>query len=228
MWIGAAATATTRLAPHGDGKGAGSGRAGSGRETPVAQTPARTPAGTAPHSPPGRVQFERLCARCHGAGRARGERGRGSVRRDADDPELGAVVRDGLPTRGMPGHPLAAADLQTLVAFVRTLRPGRNETVRATVTLADGGTVAGTVLNRSSTDMQVLADRGGLHLLRRAGRWPRHLVERWQELPRRCRGNRNSPLDQINPHTSPGAGGLGVVPAPGRSSHQVTPVCVMA
>ena len=57
-------------------------------------------------SAPGKVQFERLCARCHGADARGGEMGPGIVSRLAlrTDDELAALVRDGLPAKGMPGQ----------------------------------------------------------------------------------------------------------------------------
>ena len=76
-------------------------------------------AGPAPN--PGRTQFERLCARCHGADGRGGEMGPGIVARLAlrNDAELSALIRDGLPAKGMPGHPLPDADLR----HARRLRP---------------------------------------------------------------------------------------------------------
>ena len=89
-------------------------------------------AATAPRaqtSAPGKVEFERRCARCHGADARGGEMGPGIVSRLAlrMDDELTTLVRDGLPAKGMPGQAIADADLRALVAYARTLRPGRNE-----------------------------------------------------------------------------------------------------
>ncbi len=123
-------------------------------------------------SAPGKVQFERLCARCHGADGRGGEMGPGIVSRLAlrTDDELAALVRDGLPAKGMPGQAVPDADLRALVAFTRTLRPGRADApARLSVTMADGSAVHGVALNRTATDAQLLADGGDLHLLRRAG-----------------------------------------------------------
>jgi alcohol dehydrogenase (cytochrome c) len=183
-----------------------------------------------PAPPPGRVTFERLCARCHGGDGRGGEMGPGIVSRLAmrTDADLATVVRDGLPARGMPGHPLPDADLQALVAFVRTLRPGRAEPVRTSVTLADGATVAGTVMNRTAGDMQVLADRGGLHLLRRSGEGWRRVTSStdWPTYHGDRGGNRYSPLDQINRATVGRLAPAWVFPVPGASNLQVTPVVV--
>ena len=38
------------------------------------------------------------------------------------DAELAALVRDGLPAKGMPGVALAGPELRQLLAFLRTLR----------------------------------------------------------------------------------------------------------
>ena len=56
---------------------------------------------------PGRQAFEVRCARCHGADGNGGEMGPSIVLRLAaqSDPQLTTLIRDGLPTRGMPPTP---------------------------------------------------------------------------------------------------------------------------
>jgi len=75
----------------------------------------------------GRAIFERACARCHGADGRGGERGPGITTRIPlkTDQELAALVRAGLPAKGMPGFQFREPDLRQLLAFVRTL--GRSE-----------------------------------------------------------------------------------------------------
>jgi alcohol dehydrogenase (cytochrome c) len=84
----------------------------------------------APQPNVSRASFERTCARCHGADGQGGEMGLGITTRIPlrADQELAALVRDGLPARGMPAFRLADAELGQLLAFVRTLAPRRSET----------------------------------------------------------------------------------------------------
>ena len=182
-------------------------------------------------SAPGKVQFERLCARCHGADGRGGEMGPGIVSRLAlrTDDELAALVRDGLPAKGMPGQAVPDADLRALVAFTRTLRPGRADApARLSVTMADGSAVHGVALNRTATDAQLLADGGDLHLLRRAGDAWRRVTSQadWPTYHGDRGGNRYSPVDQINRGTVARLAPAWVFPLPGASSLQVTPVVV--
>jgi alcohol dehydrogenase (cytochrome c) len=180
---------------------------------------------------PGKVQFERSCARCHGADARGGEMGPGVVSRLAPrtDDELAALVRDGLPAKGMPGQAILDADLQALVAFLRTLRPGRADApARLSVTLGDGRAVHGVVLNRTTTDVQLLADGGDLHLLRRSGDAWRRVTSQsdWPTYHGDRGGNRYSTADQINRGTVARLAPAWVFPLPGAASLQVTPVVV--
>ena len=182
-------------------------------------------------SAPGKAQFERLCARCHGADARGGEMGPGIVSRLAlrTDDELATLVRDGLPARGMPGQAIPDADLQALVAFTRTLRPGREKApARLSVTMTDGSVVHGVALNRTATDAQLLADGGGLHLLRRTGDAWRRVTSQadWPTYHGDRGGNRYSTADQINRGTVARLAPAWVFPLPGASSLQVTPVVV--
>jgi len=192
---------------------------------------AAIPASLAQTSPPGKVQFERLCGRCHGADARGGEMGPGVVSRLGlrTDDELTTLVRDGLPAKGMPGQAIAEADLRALVAYARTLRPGRNEApARLGVTMADGTAVHGVVLNRTATDVQLLADGGELHLLRRSGESWRRVTSQsdWPTYHGDRGGNRYSTADQINRGTVARLAPAWVFPLPGASNLQVTPVVV--
>jgi alcohol dehydrogenase (cytochrome c) len=178
----------------------------------------------------GRAQFERLCARCHGADGRGGEMGPGIVSRLAlrTDDELGTLVRDGLPARGMPGHAIGDADLRALVTFTRTLRPRGDAPARLSVTMANGSAVHGVVLNRTTGDVQLLADGGELHLLRRSGDAWRRVTSQadWPTYHGGGDGNRYSTVDQINRGTVARLAPAWVFPLPGASSLQVTPVVV--
>jgi alcohol dehydrogenase (cytochrome c) len=179
--------------------------------------------------PPGKTTFLRTCARCHGADGQGGEMGPGIVTRLTlrSDAELATLIRDGLPAKGMPGNALAADELKALVAFARTLRSGRNDTVRTRFSLADGAALEGIALNRSATDVQLLAD-GVLHLLRRTGETWRRVTSQtdWPTYHGDLRGNRYSPLDQIDRTTVSRLAPAWVFTLPGAGSLQVTPVVV--
>jgi alcohol dehydrogenase (cytochrome c) len=149
----------------------------------------------------GEREYQALCARCHGADGNGGEMGPEITTRIAVriDDELAAVVREGLP--GMPGFPLEGEDMRELIAFLRTLPPQDvSAPVRATVAMADGRTLEGVVLNRTSLDMQVLADDGRIHLLRKAGERYRAATSDvdWPTYHGNLSGNRYTHLDQID------------------------------
>jgi len=177
----------------------------------------------------GKTQFLRICARCHGADGQGGEMGPGIVARVAlrTDAELSTLIRDGLPAKGMPGSAFADAELQALVAFARTLRPGRTETVRARFTLADGAALEGVALNRSTTDVQLLAG-GGLHLLRRTGETWRRVTSQtdWPTYHGDPGGNRYSSLAQIDRTTVTRLAPAWTFTLPGAGNLEVTPIVV--
>jgi alcohol dehydrogenase (cytochrome c) len=185
--------------------------------------------GVSPAPDAGKTQFERTCARCHGADGQGGEMGPGIVARVAlrTDAELATLIRDGLPAKGMPGSALADAELQALVAFARTLRPGRTASARARFTLADGAALEGVVLNRSATDAQLLAG-GTVHLLRRTGETWRRVTSQtdWPTYHGDLGGNRYSPLAQIDRTTVTRLAPAWTFTLPGAGNLEVTPVVV--
>jgi len=151
----------------------------------------------------GRRHFDAFCARCHGGDGAGGEMGPAIVGRlpARSDEDLAALVHNGLPAAGMPGFPIPAAEARDLVAFLRTLRSDDvGPPVRIDVALSDGATVSGVVMNRTSTDMQILGDDRRLHLLRRAGDKYRRVTSDvdWPTYHGQLGGNRFTTLDQIH------------------------------
>src|SRR2546430_13627678 len=76
-------------------------------------------------NPPGKEIFEDRCGACHGADGNGGEHAPAITRAapDLQDPQLMTLIREGLPTRGMPAVSVSDAELPQLVAFIRTLRP---------------------------------------------------------------------------------------------------------
>ena len=67
----------------------------------------------APPNPVGQGAYQSRCSVCHGADGNGGEMGPAIARRlrALDDAKVTAVIREGLPTRGMPGFKLADAEL---------------------------------------------------------------------------------------------------------------------
>ena len=114
----------------------------------------------------GRSQYDSRCAVCHGGDGHGGEYASSILAEVAalSDRELGTLIREGLPARGMPGYPaVTETGLLELTQFLRTLRPaGHAATVAGTATfeLTDGSTVEGTPLNHGQADdIQHLAER---------------------------------------------------------------------
>ena len=74
---------------------------------------------------PDRRQFEALCARCHGADGAGGEKGpdilHSPTARARSEPDLRGLIRAGIPAAGMPGFRLAEPQVARLAAYVRLL-----------------------------------------------------------------------------------------------------------
>jgi alcohol dehydrogenase (cytochrome c) len=197
----------------------------------TAAVAARTVQGASGEAGSGRAAFERSCARCHGADGRGGEMGPGIVSRLSvkTDEELAALVRGGLPARGMPPTAVTDAELRALVAFARRLRPAHDDAPpRVRLPLIDGGAVSGAALNRTGTDAQLLGDTGGLHLLRRDGEAWRRVTSQtdWPTYHGDPRGNRYSPLDQINAGTVGRLAPAWVFAVPGAANLQVTPVVV--
>jgi alcohol dehydrogenase (cytochrome c) len=182
---------------------------------------------------PGRRVFASRCAACHGTEGGGGELGpsivaRIPVRTDAD---LEAVIREGLSGAGMPAFAnLTKTESTDLVAFLRTLRPRAGTGVeRKSVTLADGSSLAGLVLNQSAGEMQVLGDDRRTHLLREAtsGRY-REVTSQtgWAMYNGQPSGNRYSALTQITPGNVARLTPQWVFTLPNLSQGQVTPVVV--
>ena len=167
---------------------------------------------------PGRRVFASRCAACHGTEGGGGELGpsivaRIPLRADAD---LEAVIREGLPGAGMPSFAnLSKTESADLIAFLRTLRPRAGTGAqRTSVTLADGVSLSGLVLNQSTGEMQLLGDDRRVHLLREttSGRY-REVTSQtgWTTYNGQASGNRYSTLTQITPgNVSPAHAAVGL------------------
>ena len=160
--------------------------------------PAQTPAS-------GKQVFETRCAVCHGADGNGGEFAPGIVVRLAarTDSEIAAVVRNGLPNRGMPEVPLGDQALSDLVAYLRTLRPPRRGEMAATevtIETTDSRKLSGLAVNQSYEDMQLRMADGRVHLLRREGPRFREVTSQvdWSTYDGQLSSNRFSALKQID------------------------------
>jgi alcohol dehydrogenase (cytochrome c) len=160
---------------------------------------------TAQDRDPGRTSYEGHCAQCHGRDANGGELGPSILTRigNYSETELGALIHEGLPNSGMPRNNLPDAETRTLVSFLESLKTSAEGVPleRATVSLAGGGTLAGSVLNRGPEEIQLLADSDQrVHLLRREGAAYRPVTSQtdWPTYHGEFGGNRYSVLRQID------------------------------
>lgn len=112
---------------------------------------------------PGKRRFVALCAGCHGAGGTGGERGPALVGRDGSPvhpvQELRDIIRNGIPSAGMPAFNLPAARLDELAAYVHGLHAPAIETA------APGDAAAGEQFFFAEGHC------GGCHTVRGRGGW---------------------------------------------------------
>ena len=165
-------------------------------------TAAAQPAVTAP----GVKSFETRCTVCHGGDGNGSERAPGILNFVAAQPDaqIAALIRNGV--KAMPSHNIADTEMRDLLAHLRTLRPpgaALRPVRRATAKLQDGSTLAGTVLNQTTFDLQLATADGKVHLLTLAGGGlyrenPLSPKMDWPRYDGSFTGNRNSTLDQIN------------------------------
>ena len=137
----------------------------------------------------GKTQFQARCVSCHGEDGTGGARGIAIV--DLRQPRATSkdavrdLIRTGIPNGGMPAFSIADEELESIAAYVLSLRSAA-ATTRATsdaapgdaaagerlfaeraitVRLRDGRTIRGLVRNQSAFDLQLLGADGTLHLL---------------------------------------------------------------
>jgi alcohol dehydrogenase (cytochrome c) len=181
----------------------------------------------------GRTVFASRCAACHGTEGGGGELGPSIVARIPlrSDSDLEAVIREGLPGAGMPSFAsLSKTESTDLVAFLRTLRTRAGTGPQLTsVTLADGSSLSGVILNQSAGDMQLLGDDRRAHLMREtaSGRY-REVTSQtgWTTYHGQVSGNRYSTLTQIAPGNVARLAPQWVFTLPNVSQGQVTPIVV--
>jgi len=161
----------------------------------------------------GEESYRTRCALCHGVDAAGSDRA-GSILAtlDASGPEqLARIVTEGVPSRGMPGIEIPDEELTPLVAYLKELAPAAPPAARdprapqpraASIALAGGDALEGTVLNESRFDAQFRTAGGDILLLRREGDAYREAAIEpyvdWPSYHGSYSGNRHSPLDQID------------------------------
>ena len=171
----------------------------------------------------GKVAYETRCVLCHagdGGGTDRAPSIQAFVERHLPE-RIAAVIRDGVPNKGMPAFKLPDSELAPLVEYVRTLRAPADYLGRGgnaprprhdKLRLFDGRVLEGLVLNQSGFDATIRTADGRLHRLRgepgayREARLDPHVD--WASYHGSYTGNRHSELEQIH------AGNVG--PAPSR------------
>jgi alcohol dehydrogenase (cytochrome c) len=150
----------------------------------------------------GRAAFESRCAKCHGADGNGGELGPRILYRltARDDAQLATLVREGLPTRGMPPSEIRDAEMTALVQFLRSIQRQGEPPIRRKVQLADGGILEGELRGEGWNDLQLLGDDKRVHLLRRSGDRYREVTSQanWPTYDGEPRGNRYTKLTQID------------------------------
>ncbi len=180
----------------------------------------------------GKKSFDSRCARCHGGDGNGGEMGPAIARRlpPLDQAQLDKLIRDGIPTKGMPPTVIDAPELADLVAFLRTIerRESDEPIVRKTVTMSDNRAITGRVLGEGFDDLQLRSDDGRVHLLRKLGDRYRRVTSGadWPTYNGETGGNRYTSLTQIDRSNVARLAPAWMFSIPDAGQLQVTPVVV--
>ena len=159
-------------------------------------------------SPDGRAAFQSRCSGCHGTDGNGGEHAPSILPTLAtrNDEELGLIIRDGVPRKGMPAFKqLPETETRALVGFMRTLqqrRRRRGMPERLKVRLTDGSEIEGLALGRTGRELQLRTDDQRIHLLRKSsGEQYRRVTSQadWPSMHGQFSGNRYAALKQIDP-----------------------------
>ena len=189
----------------------------------------------------GEESYRTRCALCHG-GNAAGSDRAGSILAtlDASGPEqLARIITEGVPSRGMPGIEIPEDELTPLIAYLKELAAAAPAAARdprapqpraASIPLAGGDALEGTVLNESGFDAQFRTSGGDILLLRREGDAYREAVIEpyvdWPSYHGSYTGNRHSPLDQIDRDNIGGLAMQWFFPIPDMPMIEGTPVVI--
>jgi alcohol dehydrogenase (cytochrome c) len=180
---------------------------------------------------PGLALFESRCSQCHGADGGGGEFAPGIAGRvpNLSDDRIRDTVMGGLPARGMPAIHLSETEMPELIAFLRTLKPGRTafEPYRLSVRLPNRGMLEGMVLGEGAEDLQLRGDDGQVHVLRRAGTDEFREVTSgpdWSTYNGDPGGNRYTTLERITPSNVRHLAPRWIFNMPNAARLEVTPV----
>ena len=186
--------------------------------------------GRAQDTDAGRKLFEQRCARCHGADGNGGEMGPPIVLRVAplDDAQLGKVVREGLPLKGMPPQTITDGELADLIRFLRTIQRNAPPIIRRTLRTTGGDTFEVQILGEGFDDLQVRTADKRVQLLRRTGDRVRQVTSEanWPTYNGDPGGNRYTTLTQIDRNTVTRLAPRWLFSIPDAGQLQVTPVVV--
>ena len=183
----------------------------------------------------GSVLFERHCVLCH-SGDGRGTNRAPSILaflRENDAQRVSALVRSGIPAKGMPAFDLESGDLRSLVAHLGNLARSAVETEEqgvSTLRIAGEPPLQAEVLNESGFDAQVRTADGRIRLLRRTGD---SFAEAsagpsadWPTYHGSYSANRHSRLDQIRRENVASLAPAWFFPVEGQRMIEGTPVVI--
>src|SRR5258708_12025995 len=182
--------------------------------------------------PPGRVTFEARCGGCRGADGNGAEMAPSILQRlrTRDDKQLAALIRDGIPMRGMPPSLLGDPEMAALVGFLRTSggEAGPEGAPRTFKEVPGGAAIEGVVLGEGFNDLQVRTADGRVRLLRREGDGVRQVTSEtdWPTYNGDPRGNRYTTLTQIDKTNVARLAPRWMFTVPNVGSLQGTPVVV--
>ena len=147
-----------------------------------------------------------------------------------DDQQLTGLIREGLPSRGMPPSQVADTEMPNLIRFLRSMqrRAESRPVVRIKVQTIDGRVLNGQVLGEGFEDLQLRTDDQRVHLLRRAGDRFREVTSEtgWPTYNGDPGGNRYTKLTQINKSNIARLAPKWVFTIPNAGRSEVTPVVV--
>jgi len=192
-----------------------------------------TPGQVAQKAEPGRKAYETFCSRCHGADGNGGEMGPPIGLRLAtrDDQQLAALIRSGVPARGMPPSPIVNPQMAGLLKYLRTIQRRAAEVPaprRLQLETTGGTALDGQVIGEGFDDLQLRTADDRVHLLRRAGGRFREVTSGtdWPTYNGDPGGNRYTTLTQINKDTVTRLAMTWMFTLNGAGQLQVTPVVV--
>ena len=177
---------------------------------------------------PGKFVFESRCARCHGADGSGGEMGPDIRRRAASrsDEQLAQIFLQG--SGAMPPVAVTKTELPQLIGFLRSIEPKPHALQRIDARTLDGKVLQGELLNQGFDDLQLRADDGRIHLLRRVGDRFREATGGvdWAGYNGDPAGNRYTTLTQIAKSNLASLAPRWTFTLPGAGLLQATPVVV--